>query len=550
MKKLFVIQFLMLIAGACHVSDTKAESFTITKSGEERLSNFFPETSRYFITELKVIGEINTADINFIRGIAQGDGNLANLDLSEVTFVDADGLGQLIQDYNIKSGTWFDYYSSISTFFRQIPYFWQEYSSNSYCNTYIGYYIVYSTSGSTLKFSAVQRTGFNIIPNHMFRGCNKLETVVLPPHITDIGKYAFYECKNLVEVSIPSNVCKIGECAFQGCVKLREIQLPQTLTSIGTSAFDGCISLSSIVIPDNVKSLGSYIFSGCTELKTAKLSDNIETVPFGLFYKCKNLKSVNIPKNSVEIRTYAFYQCGMDSIFLYDKLNRIGTNVFDGCPLKCVYITAEMPPSCETKPFFQSGKGRTLYVPLGCVERYSLSPAWKEFEFIIEMSELNNKKCEKPTISYKNNKLFFYSNTEDVSFVSTISDTDIKMYNSNLIELSATYNITVYAKKNGYEDSEITTATLCWIDVDPKTEGLSNDVAQVRANAVLIQSMDGQIAISGIDDGTRVSAYKVNGQQVGSTISHNGLANLTTNLRPGSIVIIKIGDRSVKTTIK
>ena len=103
-------------------------------------------------------------------------------------------------------------------------------------------------------------------------------------------------------------------------------------------------------------------------------------MPFGLFYKCKNLKSVNIPKNSVEIRTYAFYQCGMDSIFLYDKLNRIGTNVFDGCPLKCVYITAEMPPSCETKPFFQSGKGRTLYVPLGCVERYSLSPAWKEFE--------------------------------------------------------------------------------------------------------------------------------------------------------------------------
>ena len=93
-------------------------------------------------------------------------------------------------------------------------------------------------------------------------------------------------------------------------------------------------------------------------------------------------------------------------------------------------------------------------------------------------------------------------------------------------------------------------AALCWIDVEPKTDGLSDDIAQVSAKAVLIQSMDGQIAISGIDDGTRIYAYEVSGQQVGSAISHNGQANLTTNLKPGSIVIIKIGERSVKTTIK
>ena len=81
-------------------------------------------------------------------------------------------------------------------------------------------------------------------------------------------------------------------------------------------------------------------------------------------------------------------------------------------------------------------------------------------------------------------------------------------------------------------------------------EGIENSITQVRANTVLIQSMDGQIVLSGIDDGTRIYAYEVNGQQVGSAISHNGQANLTTNLKSGSIVIIKIGDRSVKATIK
>ena len=547
MKKLFVIQFLMLLVGACYVSDTKAESFTITKSGEEVLSSFFPETSRYFITELKVIGEINTADINFIRGIAQGDGNLANLDLSEVTFVDADGLGQLIQDYNIKSGTWFDYYSSISTFFLQIPYFWHEHSSNSDCNTYIGYYIVYSTSLSTLKFSAVQRTGFNIIPNHMFRGCNKLETVVLPPHITDIGNYAFYECNNLVEVSIPTNVKKIGDYAFKGCVKLQEIELPQSLTSIGSSAFDGCTALSSIVIPDNVKTMGSYIFQNCTGLKSAKLTDNLKTVPWGLFYKCKNLKAANIPQSCTKIDTYAFDGCGLDSVIIPKSVKQIEASAFS-CPFnRGVYAMPEMPPSYGNK---NSWGSVILYVPKGCVERYSLSPGWKEFGTILEMPELNSKKCEKPVISYNNNEIVFYSGTEDVSFVSTITDTDIKTYSCNKIGLSVTYNIKVYATKVGYENSDVATATLCWIDVDPQTEGISNNIAQIRANAVLIQTDNSQISIAGADDGTKVYAYEINGMQIGSAISYNGHANITTNLRPGSIVIIKIGDRSVKTTIK
>ena len=98
--------------------------------------------------------------------------------------------------------------------------------------------------------------------------------------------------------------------------------------------------------------------------------------------------------------------------------------------------------------------------------------------------------------------------------------------------------------------SDVVTATLSWIDVEPKTEGISNDIALVQAKAILIQSQNGQISIEGVDDDTRIYAYEVNGQQVGSAISHNGQANLTTNLKPGSIVIIKIGERSVKAIIK
>ena len=162
----------------------------------------------------------------------------------------------------------------------------------------------------------------------------------------------------------------------------------------------------------------------------------------------------------------------------------------------------------------------------------------------------SNNKCAKPSISYLNGKLSFFCETDGVSFISTITNSDISSYKSNEIQLGVTYNINVYATKTGYDNSDVATATLCWIDVDPKTEGISNSVTQVQAHAVLIQASDGQITITGADNGTEIYAYEINGQQVGATISHNGYANLNTNMRPGSIAIIKIGDRSVKVAIK
>lgn len=192
-----------------------------------------------------------------------------------------------------------------------------------------------------------------------------------------------------------------------------------------------------------------------------------------------------------------------------------------------------------------------LYVPKGSYSDYYIAYRWGDFSHIYEMeSDDKENKCAKPTITYSNGKLSFLCETEGVSFNSTITNSDISSYRSNEIQLGVTYIINVYATKTGYKSSDVVTATLSWIDVEPKTEGISNDIALVQAKAILIQSQNGQISIEGVDDDTRIYAYEVNGQQVGSAISHNGQANLTTNLKSGSIVIIKIGDRSMKATIK
>lgn len=118
------------------------------------------------------------------------------------------------------------------------------------------------------------------------------------------------------------------------------------------------------------------------------------------------------------------------------------------------------------------------------------------------------------------------------------------------MKLSVTYNISVYATKTGYENSDIATATLCWIDVDPKTEGITNNMAQVRAKAVLIQNNGNILTISGADEGEDISVYDTTGKKVGSAKADIDTTSVHTSLQSGSIAIVKIGQKTVKVMMK
>ena len=182
---------------------------------------------------------------------------------------------------------------------------------------------------------------------------------------------------------------------------------------------------------------------------------------------------------------------------------------------------------------------------------YQSADGWKNFWNIEEYSdgESGTDKCTKPIISYSEGKLSFSCNTDGVTFHSSIVDSDIKSYVSDEIQLNVTYNISVYATKPGYENSDVATATLCWVDMEPQSEGLDG-ITQIKAQSILIQSENGCIEVKGLDDNKNVYIYGINGQLIGSTISKNGYANFRTNLQVGTIVIVKIGDKSIKTFIK
>ena len=159
-------------------------------------------------------------------------------------------------------------------------------------------------------------------------------------------------------------------------------------------------------------------------------------------------------------------------------------------------------------------------------------------------------KCATPIIRYENGQLSFTCDTEDAEFLSDITDTDIAQRNIATISLTATYNISVYAKAPNHAVSDTAKATLCWIDVEPKTEGITNSIANVPAKAVLIQTAGGMINVQGCDDGEQVGVYSINGSQVGTAVSQNGAATVNTTLQSGSVAIIKVGEKSIKVVVK
>jgi len=160
--------------------------------------------------------------------------------------------------------------------------------------------------------------------------------------------------------------------------------------------------------------------------------------------------------------------------------------------------------------------------------------------------------CAIPTISYSNGHLSFSCTTEDAKFVYSITCQDAKSATvTDGVDLSVTYALSVYATAAGHEKSEVATATLCWIDADPKTEGIENGIAQIRGNAVMVQNSNGIINISGVKDGTDITVYSSAGTIVGSgKASSASSASIATSLHSGDTAIVKIGGKAVKIVLR
>jgi len=258
---------------------------------------------------------------------------------------------------------------------------------------------------------------------------------------------------------------------------------------------------------------------------------------------------ITIPGSVTFIEEHAFYNCSsLTSITFPNSIHSIYDEAFSMCTaLTSVSCYAEEVPTTSTDAFLNTNiENATLYVPASSVNLYLKAVPWSSFKTINGIKS----QCTTPTINYSKGQLIFNCETEGTTCYYSIYDEDIKAGTGNEVQLGVTYTISVYAAKEGYINSEPATATLCWIDAEPKKEGITGGIANVQAHAVMIQCNGGVLTIQGADDGTPVSVYNVSGIQEGAATISNGSAVISTNIPSGSIAIVKIGQKSVKVVIK
>lgn len=370
-----------------------------------------------------------------------------------------------------------------------------------------------------------------------FSYCSFLNSVTLPNNITSLGNSTFTLCRSLSTITLPNSITSLGDECFINS-GLRTISLPNSISTLGTSCFAGCTQLESIELSNSITSLPSLCFNGCSNLSSIKLSNNIVSIGAGCFKGCVGLTSVDLPKSLKSLddryRLYGSFEgCTnlMEVICHWDNLDE-------------VYLWND---ECFNGIFTEA----RLYVPKGTRDMYAAKEPWSNFKYIIEQGDVTEdaEKCATPTISYSDRKLLFTSQTEDAQYHYTITDDDVKteaFSENGSVDLSATYNISVYASADGYRNSDRATATLYFVNAGLET-GI--DALQTEEKrGVLVSTDGGYVTVSGLDDGEIVYLYNLQGISLAEGKAYAGSVRLDTRNEKG-VVILKVGNESIKVNI-
>ena len=162
--------------------------------------------------------------------------------------------------------------------------------------------------------------------------------------------------------------------------------------------------------------------------------------------------------------------------------------------------------------------------------------------------------CEAPTIDYVGGQVQLDCATPDVQYVADIVSDNLHAthFEEQVLDFVPSYTITAYATKRYYLDSETTTVTLCWIacEEDHEEEDGPSTEIEIPSRPVLIRCQGGVITISGLAEGTEVAVFTTSSNQVASATATGDTLTLATDLEAGTIVIVKMGESSVKLMIK
>ena len=136
-----------------------------------------------------------------------------------------------------------------------------------------------------------------------------------------------------------------------------------------------------------------------------------------------------------------------------------------------------------------------MHVPDASIELYKAAEPWRNFKEIVGLDgtipvDPETPKCATPTINYIDGKLLFECETESVEFVYSITTpANTTNQTGNNVDMPHTNIVSVYAKKEGYQNSDVATENIDvrGIQGDTNRDGVVTVADAVRVVNILLE---------------------------------------------------------------
>lgn len=163
--------------------------------------------------------------------------------------------------------------------------------------------VLFDETGHTLISYPQGKKGAYLIPDtvtsiapYAFFG-SRLESVVIPQSVIEIGIYAFAYSLSLKTIDT-GNVSVMSEGMLKGCTKLESI-LTGDIAEIGAFFAQDCHMLRGFDFSPNLKTIEKMAFAGCSAITQISIqADEIDSVEDLAFAGCTGLISFELPRNA------------------------------------------------------------------------------------------------------------------------------------------------------------------------------------------------------------------------------------------------------------
>lgn len=209
------------------------------------------------------------------------------------------------------------------------------------------------------------------------------------------------------------NVVALADTAFKGCDLVETIVLPASVKSVGRNVVDNCFELKafevaagsetyqakdgvlfsadgsvlvccptgkggSYTFPAEVREIAPTAFATCKNFSQISFNEGLKVIPDYAFFECWGLAQVQFPQSLETIGDYAFDGTILQFLYFYKNLKSIGNHAFERSSMvECICLGSE-PAKLGESVFGDEMKYTRLYVPSGTQSKYAKA-GWNIF---------------------------------------------------------------------------------------------------------------------------------------------------------------------------